>query len=66
MASTMRCKRCGHYFSSKENIGGLSAGKAAVGAVLAGPAGAIVGAAMGNKQKVTACPRCGCTDLAIR
>lgn len=63
MAKTMRCKRCGRYFGDKENLGGLSAGKAAVGAVLAGPAGAIVGAAMGNSKKVTSCPHCGCSDI---
>lgn len=57
--NAMMCDRCGNVFMRKENAGGLSAGKAAVGAILAGPAGAIVGAAMGKTSKNDCCPFCG-------
>lgn len=56
---TYMCKKCGKLFKEKVNVGGLSAGKAAAGAILAGPAGAIVGAAMGKTQRNHCCPYCG-------
>lgn len=63
MANHTRCCRmCGRYFKEKTNVGGLSAKKAAAGALLAGPAGAVVGAAMGNTQKSNQCPYCGSYD----
>ena len=37
----------------------LSAGKAVVGGILAGPVGAVVGAAMGKKMVVYSCKKCG-------
>lgn len=39
--------------------GGLSAGKAVAGGLLAGPVGAIVGASMGKKQSTYYCESCG-------
>lgn len=60
MASeTVWCAKCGRQYQVKENVGGLSAGKAALGAVVAGPAGAIVGAAMGKTRENDCCPYCG-------
>ena len=56
---TCRCKNCGRLFGEKSNVGGLSAGKAAIGTILAGSAGAIVGAAMGKTVKNNCCPYCG-------
>lgn len=58
---TWKCLSCGKLYSEQENTGGLSAGKAAIGAVVAGPAGAIVGAAMGKKTRNDCCPYCGST-----
>lgn len=57
--NTMRCRACGKLFKEKQNMGGLSAGKAAVGGILAGPVGAIVGASMGKNSKQSSCPYCG-------
>lgn len=55
MAPNGRCPKCNHPLST-HNVG-LSAGKGAAGAFLAGTAGAIVGAAMGRKEYY--CPACG-------
>ena len=60
---TYVCRNCGKMFKEKENVGGLSAKKAAAGAILAGPAGAIVGAAMGKTQKNYRCPYCGSYNI---
>ncbi len=54
-----KCLKCGKTYSDIENVGGLNAGNAAIGAVLAGPAGAIVGAATGKKKHNNCCPYCG-------
>ena len=40
----------------------LSAGKAIVGGILAGPVGAIAGAAMGKDFVVWSCKKCGFSD----
>lgn len=53
-----KCTNCGKLYEGTEKSG-LSAGKAAAGAIIAGPAGAIVGAAMGKKKEVNCCPHCG-------
>ena len=37
----------------------LSAGKAVIGGILAGPVGAIAGAAMGKNLTIWSCSRCG-------
>lgn len=55
MAPNGRCPKCNHPLNTR-NVG-LSAGKGAAGAFLAGTAGAIVGAAMGRKEYY--CPACG-------
>lgn len=60
---TMQCAKCGKIFKEKENVGGLSAGKAAVGGVLFGPVGAIVGAAAGKSKRNNTCPYCGHTVI---
>lgn len=57
--ATYMCNRCYKMFKEKSNVGGLSAGKAAVGGILAGPVGAVVGASMGKTQKNNCCPYCG-------
>lgn len=54
-----KCLKCGKTYNDIENIGGLNAKNAAVGAVLAGPAGAIVGVATGKKKHNNCCPYCG-------
>ena len=59
---TFMCRKCGKMYKEKSNAGGLSAGKAAVGGILAGPVGAIVGASMGKTQKANCCPYCGSYD----
>ncbi len=56
---TLRCRQCGKWFKEYGEAEGLSAGKAAIGTLIAGPAGAVVGAAMGKKKKRTSCPYCG-------
>lgn len=55
MAPNGRCPKCNHPLNTRN--AGLSAGKGAAGAFLAGTAGAIVGAAMGRKEYY--CPACG-------
>lgn len=57
------CRNCGRFFKEKDNVGGLSAGKAAIGTIIAGPAGAIVGAAMGKTKKNNCCPYCGSYNI---
>lgn len=47
---------------SEPSRSGLSAGKAAVGGIIAGPVGAIVGAAMGKKTVTYHCRKCGWTE----
>ncbi len=56
---TLLCTKCGRLFSEYGKSTGLSAGKAVVGGILAGPVGAIAGASMGKKQRQTSCPYCG-------
>lgn len=58
---TYRCKKCGMTFKEKGAATGLSAGKAAIGGILAGPVGAVVGASMGKRERNTSCPYCGST-----
>lgn len=65
MARTLQCMNCYHYFSSKRNIGGLSADKAVAGGLLAGPVGAIVGASMGKNEQNSYCPKCGSTNCRL-
>lgn len=43
-----------------EKTGGFSAGKAAIGAVVAGPIGLAAGA-LGKKKTIYRCPKCGYT-----
>ena len=58
-----RCPNCGvqepFWRSIAVNKRGLSAGKALVGGVVAGPVGAIVGGVMGKKYTTWACAQCG-------
>lgn len=61
--ATYVCNKCFKMFKEKQNIGGLSAGKAAIGGVLAGPVGAIVGASMGKTGRNNCCPYCGSYDI---
>lgn len=55
LAPNGRCPKCNYPLSTRKS--GLSAGKAAAGGILAGPAGAIVGASIGKKEYY--CPSCG-------
>lgn len=55
LAPNGRCPMCNYPLSTRKS--GLSAGKAAAGGILAGPAGAIIGASMGKKEYY--CPSCG-------
>ena len=57
LAPNGRCPRCGYPLYTRK--AGLSAGKAAFGGILAGPVGAIVGAASGKDQLY--CEKCGYT-----
>lgn len=66
MAEVIICSRCGRPYSSKGKPEGLSASKAAIGGAIAGPTGAIVGAAMGDRPNVTECPYCGASAYASR
>lgn len=56
------CPRCGIGLLEPvgERTGGFSAGKALVGAVIAGPVGLAAGA-LGRKKKMYQCKRCGYT-----
>jgi len=56
-----RCCTCGRTYWHKEKTGELSVKKAAFGAIIAGPAGAVVGAAMGKERVNNSCPYCGST-----
>ena len=56
---TRMCRQCGKWFKEYGEAEGLSACKAAIGTLIAGPAGAVVGAAMGKKKKQLSCPYCG-------
>ena len=56
------CPNCGSTETWRPvavNKKGLSAGKALVGGVLAGPVGAIVGGVIGKKYTTWACSQCG-------
>ena len=55
------CPVC-HSAWMRQETKTLSAKKGLFGAVLAGPAGAVVGAAMGEKTKLWKCPNCGHTE----
>lgn len=60
MASVNLCPRChlGFMRQVSERTGGFSAGKAVVGAVVAGPLGLAAGA-LGKKKITYQCPDCG-------
>ena len=61
--ATYTCNNCFKMFKEKSNVGGLSAGKAAVGGLVAGPVGAIVGASMGKSARNNCCPYCGSYNI---
>ena len=61
----MMCMKCGHIFRMKTKTGELSPGKAALGALLAGPAGAVVGASMGKTTQNRCCPYCGSYNITF-
>lgn len=54
------CPKCGMGYLApvSERKGGFSGGKAAVGAVIAGPVGLVAGA-LGRKKTMYQCNRCG-------
>ena len=56
------CPKCkiGYLQAVGERKGGFSAGKAAAGAIIAGPIGLAAGA-LGRKKVAYACNRCGYT-----
>lgn len=56
------CPNCylGTLEAVSERTGGFSAGKAALGAVIAGPIGLAAGA-LGKKKTTYRCPKCGYT-----
>lgn len=54
----VRCPKC-HSTSISTTTKGLSAGKAVAGAVVAGAAGAVVGAVHGSGNVVNICAKCG-------
>ena len=55
------CPKCGNIMTVQgERQGGFSGGKAALGAVIAGPIGLAAGA-LGKKKKTYRCIRCGYT-----
>ena len=56
------CPRCGigYLQAVGERTGGFSGGKAALGAILAGPIGLAAGA-LGKKKVTYRCSRCGYT-----
>ena len=57
-----RCPRCaaGYLTAIGERTGGFSGGKAALGAILAGPIGLAAGA-LGKKKVMYQCKNCGYT-----
>lgn len=59
---TTFCPKChvGFMYAIGERTGGFSAGKAAVGAAIAGPIGLAAGA-LGKKKTTYQCNRCGYT-----
>ena len=59
------CPKCREGIMEKDEtaVKALSAKKAAAGAILAGPAGAIVGAAMGESGNVYVCGLCGHKEI---
>lgn len=56
------CPRCGMGYlqAVSERNGGFSGGKAAIGAIIAGPIGLAAGA-LGRKKTTYKCNRCGYT-----
>lgn len=58
-ASKKRCPKCCYYMDHVKVDKTLSPGKAAIGGILAGTPGAIVGASMGGKKNMWLCPKCG-------
>lgn len=56
------CPKCkiGYMQAAGERTGGFSGGKAAIGAIVAGPIGLAAGA-LGRKRITYACNRCGYT-----
>lgn len=56
------CPKCrqGYLVALSERTGGFSAGKATLGAIIAGPIGIAAGA-LGKKKVTYACNRCGYT-----
>ena len=56
------CPKCrlGYLVPVSERTGGFGAGKAAIGAVIAGPIGLAAGA-LGRKKTTYCCKRCGYT-----
>jgi ribosomal protein S27AE len=59
MALMGACPKCGSYMKSiSERIGGVSLGKAAIGAIAAGPIGLAAGI-LGKKKVLYQCSKCG-------
>lgn len=57
-----KCPMCGEvdkWINVDETKKGFSAGKAAVGGILFGPLGLVVGGALGKKTKCFCCGKCG-------
>lgn len=56
------CPKCRNSYLQAvgERTGGFSGGKAALGAIIAGPIGLAAGA-LGKKKTLYQCPRCGYT-----
>lgn len=57
------CPKCRALYSMQqvgERTGGFSGGKAAIGAIIAGPVGLAAGA-LGKKKKTYQCRKCGYT-----
>lgn len=61
-SNTTFCPNCriGFLYTIGERTGGFSVGKAAAGAVIAGPIGVAAGA-LGKKKTTYQCSRCGYT-----
>ena len=60
MSAPMGCPVCGRIWHPSTGVynSGFSAGKAVLGTVFFGPAGAVAGMA-GNKKRVYTCSHCG-------